>query len=291
MRNPGILPGGRDYGWNLGAASAQWGLPMRGPLATASDDLDRLGSAIEADSPGGLVAEARELATVVEQWTTVLRRLDRTAGEAWISFAAGPAYIEQTAELLRGGTVDAVSMYSVGYAVLQAYGRLELTLTGGPRRPRAPGTREPEWWGSMLARLEPREPDGWRRAAWRHLDVALTGARERLVAHRGVGHIDEVAIFSDRTLVLHRRVDGSPPRSALAQVEALYGAVVGTEECDDVQDMMLGLVHSAGSLDAAQRSQLRRLFGDVGYPPIDPATLSRRIALLLQTLVGRDEAP
>jgi hypothetical protein len=88
MRNPEILSGGRDYGWNLGAAWAQRDLPMRGPLATASDDLDRLGSAIEADPPSGLVAEARELATVVEQWTTVLRRLDRAAGEAWISFAA-----------------------------------------------------------------------------------------------------------------------------------------------------------------------------------------------------------
>ena len=281
--------GDHDYGWNVGAAWARRSLLPHGPLAAVSDDLERVGFAIETAPPGGLWAEARELATVLEQWTTTLRRLDRTAAEAWISFAAGPGYIEQTTALLREGAVDATSMYSIGYAVLQAYGRIELTLRRGSRRGRTTGSREPEWWGAMLAGLELQGPEGWRRAAWRRLDVVLTGARERLVAHRGVGHVDEVAIFSDRTLVLHRRAEGPLPGSAVSEVRTLYRGVVGALPDDDVGDMVLGLVRAAALLAPAQRAHLRRLFADVGYPPIDPAAMSRRIATLLEALAAQPE--
>lgn len=280
----GRLESAGTYAMNIGAWFAQRELPARGPLAAASDDLDRLGLLIETIPPRGLGldAEARELATVLDQWTTVLRRLDRKAGDAWISFAAGPPHWERTAALLREGSVDATSMFSIGYAVLQAYGRLELGRHGASPRRRKPGSREPEWWGVMLAELEPREPAGDTRAAWRYLDIVLTGARERIVAHRGVGHLDEIAVFSDRTIVLHRRIEGSPPQGAIAQVEALYGSVVGAGVGVELDDMVLQLVRSAHSMDAEQRTRLRRLFADVGYPPIDPVTVSRRITELLR---------
>jgi hypothetical protein len=54
------------YARNIGALIAHRDLPARGPLAAASDDLDRLGLLIETTSPrdSALHAEARGLATV-----------------------------------------------------------------------------------------------------------------------------------------------------------------------------------------------------------------------------------
>jgi hypothetical protein len=65
-------------------------------------------------------------------------------------------------------------------------------------------------------------------------------------------------------------------------VEALYGSVVGVGVGVELDDMVLQLVRSAHSMDAEQRTRLRRLFADVGYPPIDPVTVSRRITELLR---------
>lgn len=180
-------------------------------------------------------------------------------------------------------------MHSIGYSLLQAYGRLLLAVSGS-RRGRTPGSREPEWWSAMLGDLEPVEPEGERRAAWRYLDVALTGARERIVAHRAVAHVDEVAIFSDRTVVLHRCLAGEPDPAAVAQATSLLRGI-GRGEDSDVDALLLRLVRHARSLDGRQRSLLRRLFADVGYPPIDPTTLSGRVALLLQGLMLAGSAP
>jgi hypothetical protein len=143
----------------------------------------------------------------------------------------------------------------------------------------------------MLRRLEASEPSGPRLDAWRYLDVVLTAARDRLIAHRTAGQTDEAACFSDRTFALHRTPDLPPSPGSERELAGLYREVVGDASGRDWQDILIGLTRSAAALSPQQRRLLRGLFLEVGYPPVDLAGVTRRVTVLLRDLAPTTESP
>ncbi len=229
-----------------------------------------------ATDPKGLL----ELSHALALWTEVMARLVVSGPGSIVAGAEVPGVQRPTDpanHAIVAAEVDALTFFSIGDLVLEAYARAELARRGDRGR---------SW--PVLMRLVDAGPATRIRDAARRLDVSLRLGRTRLVAHPLPAHWNFTIWWVDGSVLVSRQAAEQRPSGHLVNIN---DQLDDPWQSDESMAMLRHVLSHADKLDKANRDQLVSVVDDLGFVPPTYAFMVADVLALVRGLRSSVAAP